>query len=88
MKLLVQTKGDYALYDLVGRQVIAAHRPSVVTETTFITTQRGGKIEVLEELLDEADDETLNEATDLAAALKALPRPAPTAPKITSKAKE
>lgn len=81
MKLLVQTKGDYVLYDLTERQMIAAHRPSVVTVTPFITNHRGGKLEVIEELADEATDEMLADAKDLDEALKALPRPAPKVPK-------
>lgn len=84
MKLLVQTNGEYGLYDLNGRQEVAAFRPSVVTRTSFIDIHRGGKLTVLEELADEADDTALALATnddELKAAIAALPRA-----KATSKA--
>lgn len=77
VKLLVQTNGAYVLYDMNGRQTVAAFRPSVVTRTAFIDLQRGSKLTVLEELADEATDATLAAATneeELKAAIEALPR--------------
>lgn len=85
MKLLVQSIGNHALLDLYGRQEIAASRPSVVTRTVFIDVNRGRKLEVLEELADDASDEALAAATnadELQAAIDALPRaPKPSAKK-------
>lgn len=75
MKLLVQTTGNFGLYDLIGRQEVAAYRPSVVTDTPFITRHKGSRLEVLEVLAKTADDSMLANATDLEAAIKALPRP-------------
>lgn len=77
MKLLVQSIGSHILFDLYGRQEIAAERPTVVTRTPFIDVNRGRKLEVLEELADEATDEDLAAATnaeELEAAIAALPR--------------
>lgn len=78
MKLLVQTKGNYALHDLLGQQTVQAYRPTVVTATAFIESHRAGKLEVIEELADEASDAVLAVAKDeaeLAEAIKGLPRP-------------
>lgn len=89
MKLLVQTTGDFALYDLAARQVIAAHRPTVVTNTAFIQNHRGTKLQVLDTLADSASDAALADATDLEAAIKALPRaPAPEPKKPHHKPKD
>lgn len=77
MKLLVETNGDYSLYDMQGLQVIAAYRPSVVKKTAFIELHRGGKLTVIDELADEAEDSMLDSVTgaeELAAAIAALPR--------------
>lgn len=86
MKLLVQTNGDYGLYDMNGRQSIAAFRPTVVTRTAFVDNQRGNKLTVIEELADEATDDALAEARDeaeLKAAVAALPR-LKVEPKVTT----
>lgn len=85
MKLLVQSIGNQMLLDLFGQQQVAAHRPSVVKRTTFIDLQRGRKLEVLEELADDASDASLALATneaELAAAIEALPRAAKPEPKV------
>lgn len=77
MKLLVQTKGNYALHDLIGRQTVQAYRPCVVTNNAFIEAHRAGKLEILEELADEATDATLAAARneeELKAAIADLPR--------------
>ena len=88
-KLLVETNGDYSLYDLLGRQTIESYRPTVVTQTGFITRMRDDRLTVLEKLADDASDEALAEARnaeELAAAIEALPRPAkPAAPKPAEK---
>ena len=87
MKLLVQSIGNHYLHDTYGRQGVAAFRPCVVTRTTFIDVNRGRKLEVLEELADEASAESLAEAKsayELAAAIAALPRPAKPEMKIAA----
>lgn len=88
MKLLVQTTGDFALYDLATRQVIAAHRPSVVSNSPFIQNHRGTKLQVLETLADDATDAALADAKDIEAAIKALPRAAAPEPKKPAKPKD
>lgn len=88
MKLLVQSIGNHTLLDLYGQQQVAAERPTVVTRTSFIDVQRGRKLEVLEELADEASDEALAAATnakELEAAIADLPRPPKPAPKAAPK---
>lgn len=87
MKLLVQSIGNHTLLDLYGSQQIAAERPTVVTRTSFIDVNRGRKLEVLEELADDASDEALAEATtadELVAAIEALPRPPKPAMKVVA----
>lgn len=77
MKLLVETTGDFGLYDLASGQEVEAHRPTVVKKTPFIQTKIGSRLTVLEELGDDAEDEALAAAAnakELAAAIKALPR--------------
>lgn len=84
MKLLVETTGNFGLYDLQHRQVIQANRPTVVENTNFIQVNRGGKLQVLEILADDASDAGLQMATDsieLEAAIAALPRPVKAEPK-------
>jgi hypothetical protein len=89
VKLLVETLGNYGLYDLYGQQEVRPNRPTVVTRTPFIDVNRGAKLTVLEELADDASDEALAAATsdeELEAAIAALPRakkpaPAPAAKK-------
>ena len=85
MKLLVQTSGDFGLYDMALGQDIAASRPSVVERSSFVTNQVGlGRLEILEALADEASDAPLAAArteAELKAALDKLPRPAAPAPK-------
>jgi hypothetical protein len=91
VKLLVQSIGNHTLLDLYGHQEIAAERPSVVTRTPFIDVNRGRKLEVLEELADEATDEPLAAAQnddELAAALAALPRREKPEPKVAAKPKK
>lgn len=76
MKYLVETLGDYGLFDLFGRQEVAAHRPTVVVPTAFIEGQKGRKLRVLAVLDDAADDAALAKAKDekeLEAAIAALP---------------
>lgn len=87
MKLLVQTNGEFGLYDLLGRQEIHAYRPCVVEATPFINVNIGAKLTVLEELADEASDAELAAAgTDeaLEAAIAALPRREKPAPKAAA----
>lgn len=84
MKLLVETNGNYALYDLMARAVIQANRPTVVENTNFIQLQRGTKLTVLEVLGDDASDSELQvakNAEELKAAIANLPRPAKAEPK-------
>jgi hypothetical protein len=84
MKLLVETTGNFGLYDLAARQVIQANRPTVVENTSFIQVNRGGKLTVLEILADDASDAPLQmakDSTELAAAIAELPRPAKPEPK-------
>lgn len=84
MKLLVETTGNFALYDLMANQVIQAGRPSVVTNTNFIQAHRGTKLTVLEILADDASDSELAVTTnslELEAAIAALPRPEKAEPK-------
>lgn len=85
MKLLVETKGEYAIQDLIGRQIVEAYRPCVVEKTAFIGSMIGYKLNVLDELSDEADDKPLADAKDLDAAIAALPRAAKPTPKLTAK---
>ena len=78
MKLLVETPGNFALHDTLGRQTVEAFRPCVVVGTSFIESHRGGKLKILETLADEATDDTLAAAKnddELLEALEALPRP-------------
>lgn len=72
------------LLDLYGAQEVAAERPTVVTYTNFIGNNRGTRLEVIEELDEEATDAALAAAKnpdELAAAIAALPRPAKPEPK-------
>lgn len=83
MKALVETIGNQMLQDLFGRQQVEAYRPTVVTMTGFLENLRGTKLRVIEELADDASDEALALARneeELAAAIKALPRPGKTPP--------
>lgn len=78
MKLLVETTGNFALHDTLGRQTVEAFRPCVVEGTPFIESHRGGKLKVIEALADDASDADLAAAKDedeLLEALEALPRP-------------
>lgn len=63
-KLLVETTGDFQLVDFhVGGFVIPHDRPSVVTSTMFVQTNiANGRLSVLAELPDEADDAGFVEA--------------------------
>lgn len=76
MKYLVETNGDYALYDLLENQVIQAFRPTVVKDTPFIQNMRGFRLTILSELEDSASDAALAAARDedeLATAIAKLP---------------
>lgn len=88
MKVLVETTGDFCLHDLLGNQVIEAYRPTVVELTPFVTNLRGVRINVLEDLADDASDAELALAgTDAAleAAIAKLPRREKPAPKAAKK---
>lgn len=88
MKYLAETNGEYGLHDLIGRQVVAANRPTVVTATPFIERLRGTRLTVLEILADEAQDTALAFAKtpeELEEAIAALPRAEKTAKKSAAK---
>ena len=89
MKYLVETTGDFCLYDLNGAQVVQAHRPTVVESTPFIERMAGDRLTKLETLADDASDAALAAARhedELDEAIEALPRPAkPAAKKPTAK---
>lgn len=75
------------LHDTLGKQTVEAFRPCVVTATSFIEGHRGGRLNLIEKLDDDATDATLAAATnddELLEAIEALPRPkadkAPAAP--------
>jgi hypothetical protein len=90
MKLLVETTGNFGLYDLNARQVIQANRPTVVGNTPFIQANRGTKLTVLEILADDASDAGLQMAKDsieLEAAIADLPRPPKPEPKTAEPTK-
>lgn len=89
MKYLVETRGEYELFDLFGRQTVSAYRPSVVRHTPFIDNMKGLKLNVIEILADDAEDTALAAAAnpeDLAKAIAALPRPTVEATKGTAAA--
>jgi hypothetical protein len=78
VKLLVETTGQFALHDTIGRQTVEAFRPCVVTSTPFIESNRAGKLNVIEALADDASDADLAAAKnddELLEAIEALPRP-------------
>jgi hypothetical protein len=58
-KYLAETKGSFQLVDFSYRQqVVQAHRPAVITMTTFIQQHVGGdRVKLLGEVSDEATDE-------------------------------
>jgi hypothetical protein len=61
--------------------VVEAYRPTVVTSTPFIETQKGRKLRILEVLAEDAEDASLARArnkVELDKAVAELPRPADT----------
>lgn len=49
MKALVETTGDFMLYNASTGEVVEAHRPSLITEGYFLQAQLGlGQLRVLE----------------------------------------
>jgi hypothetical protein len=90
LKVLAETSGNFCLYDLIGGQIVEAHRPCVVELTAFLNTHRGDRLTVLETLADDAEDGALALAKDedeLAAAIADLPRADKPAPKAAAPAK-
>ncbi|MES0134505.1 hypothetical protein NKJ88_06015 [Mesorhizobium sp. M0016] len=59
MKILCETNGEFQLIDFGnGGNIVAAHRPSVVSGSPFISARAAlGQIKVLGNLADEATDE-------------------------------
>lgn len=58
MKVLAETKGDYQLYDFSTGGMVAAHRPSVVSMSTFLQDRVGREqVRIFGELKSEASDD-------------------------------
>lgn len=91
MKYLVETTGNFMLFDFFASQEVQAHRPTVVKATQFIENHLGKKLKKLDALTDEASDTGLakaKNAEELKAAIDALPRHENVKPKAAARPKE
>jgi hypothetical protein len=58
MKVIAHTTGSFQLIDNLSGDLVSAHRPSVVSRTSFITARLAiGQLAILTEVPDAAKDE-------------------------------